>query len=78
MLPISAVKSPTSLVKATAETNDGGSKFQETRQYVRFCYRDILGLQINGVRATRARYPNLNGGIEVSCGYGCLIDGADL
>ena len=27
---------------------------------------DVPGLQLNGVRATRARYPNLPGGIEVS------------
>jgi hypothetical protein len=32
------------------------------------------GLQINGVRSTVARYPNLEGGIEVSCGYGCMVD----
>eukprot|EP00929_Paragymnodinium_shiwhaense_P049370 TRINITY_DN24907_c0_g1_i1.p1 TRINITY_DN24907_c0_g1~~TRINITY_DN24907_c0_g1_i1.p1 ORF type:complete len:805 (-),score=179.69 TRINITY_DN24907_c0_g1_i1:258-2672(-) len=36
---------------------------------------DIPGLQLNGERATRARYPNIPGGIEVSCGYGCMIDG---
>jgi len=30
------------------------------------------GLQIDGARATIARYPNLPGGIEVSCGYGCM------
>mmetsp|Transcript_55434 Transcript_55434/g.172019 ORF Transcript_55434/g.172019 Transcript_55434/m.172019 type:complete len:820 (-) Transcript_55434:96-2555(-) len=36
---------------------------------------DVPGLQLNGVRATRARYPNLPGGIEVSPGYGSLIDG---
>ena len=35
--------------------------------------KDMPGLQINGERATRARYPNLLGGIEVSCGYGCII-----
>jgi len=34
---------------------------------------DIPGLLVNGVRATRARYPNLPGGIETSCGYGCVI-----
>jgi len=27
---------------------------------------DVPGLQLNGARATRARYPNLPGGIEVS------------
>lgn len=36
---------------------------------------DVPGLQINGVRATRARFPNLPGGIEVSPGYGAMIDG---
>lgn len=35
---------------------------------------DIRGLQINGERATRARYPNLPGGLETSCGYGCMVD----
>ena len=34
---------------------------------------DVPGLQIDGVRATRARYPNLPGGIEVSPGYGAMI-----
>eukprot|EP00397_Hematodinium_sp_SG-2012_P008391 GEMP01008450.1.p1 GENE.GEMP01008450.1~~GEMP01008450.1.p1 ORF type:complete len:826 (-),score=200.92 GEMP01008450.1:1024-3501(-) len=34
------------------------------------------GLQINGKRATRARYPNLPGGIEVSPGYGGMISGS--
>lgn len=37
----------------------------------------VPGLQIDGARATRARYPNLPGGIEVSCGYGCMISGSD-
>eukprot|EP00930_Biecheleria_cincta_P022721 TRINITY_DN16550_c0_g1_i1.p1 TRINITY_DN16550_c0_g1~~TRINITY_DN16550_c0_g1_i1.p1 ORF type:complete len:805 (-),score=124.45 TRINITY_DN16550_c0_g1_i1:431-2791(-) len=36
---------------------------------------DVPGLQINGVRATRARYPNMPHGLEASCGYGCMIDG---
>lgn len=36
---------------------------------------DAPGLQLNGVRATRARYPNLPGGIEVSPGYDDMIDG---
>jgi len=36
---------------------------------------EVPGLQLDGVRATRARYPNLPGGIEVSCHYGCVIDG---
>ena len=35
----------------------------------------VPGLQLNGVRATRARYPNLPGGIEVSPGYGAMING---
>jgi len=35
----------------------------------------VKGLQIDGKRLTRARYPNLPGGIEVSCGYGCMIEG---
>ena len=34
---------------------------------------DVPGLQLNGARATRARYPNVPGGIENSCGYGCMI-----
>ena len=34
---------------------------------------DVPGLQIDGVRATRARFPNLPGGIEVSPGYGSMI-----
>lgn len=33
----------------------------------------VPGLQINGVRATRARFPNLPGGIEVSPGYGAMV-----
>jgi hypothetical protein len=37
---------------------------------------DVLGLQLDGVRATRARYPNIPGGVEVSCGYDCMIAGA--
>ena len=36
----------------------------------------VPGLQLNGVRATRARYPNLPGGIEVSPGYGAMIKSA--
>ena len=36
---------------------------------------DVPGLQIDGVRATRARYPNIPGGLETSCGYGCMIPG---
>ena len=38
---------------------------------------DVPGLQIDGVRSTRARYPNLPGGLEVSCGYGCMIPSAN-
>ena len=37
----------------------------------------IVGLQLNGKRATRARYPNIPGGIETSCGYGCMIPSAN-
>ena len=36
---------------------------------------DVPGLQINGRRATRARYPNLPAGIEVSPGYSSMIPG---
>ena len=36
---------------------------------------EVPGLQIDGVRATRARYPNLPGGIEVSPGYDAMIPG---
>ena len=32
-------------------------------------------MHFNGKMATRARYPNLPGGLEVSCGYGCMIPG---
>lgn len=38
---------------------------------------DVPGLQINGARATRARYPNLPAGIEASCGYGCMVSSHD-
>jgi len=34
---------------------------------------EVPGLQVAGKRATRARYPNLPGGIEVSPGYGAMI-----
>jgi len=34
---------------------------------------EMEGLQIDGARATIARYPNLPGGIEVSCGYDCMV-----
>jgi hypothetical protein len=41
---------------------------------------DVPGLQMMDTagaltRATRARYPNIPGGIETSCGYGCMIGG---
>lgn len=36
---------------------------------------DVPGLQLDGARATRARFPNLPGGIEVSPGYGSMIPG---
>ena len=35
------------------------------------------GLQIDGKRATIARYPNQPGGVETSCGYGCMVGGHD-
>jgi hypothetical protein len=35
----------------------------------------MLGLQIDGKRATIARYPNQPGGLETSCGYGCMVSG---
>ena len=38
---------------------------------------DVPGLQLDGVRATRARYPNLPGGIEVSPGYDAMISEKD-
>lgn len=38
---------------------------------------DVPGLQLNGARATRARFPNIPGGIEVSCGYDCMISSGD-
>jgi len=36
---------------------------------------EVPGLQLNGVRMTRARFPNLPAGIEVSPGYGGYISG---
>eukprot|EP00750_Incisomonas_marina_P029589 INCI7199.2.p1 GENE.INCI7199.2~~INCI7199.2.p1 ORF type:complete len:934 (-),score=146.71 INCI7199.2:719-3520(-) len=36
---------------------------------------DAPGLQLNGVRATRARFPNQPGGVEVSPGYNGMIPG---
>eukprot|EP00041_Stephanoeca_diplocostata_P031470 m.980369 g.980369 ORF g.980369 m.980369 type:complete len:903 (-) comp23965_c1_seq3:323-3031(-) len=38
---------------------------------------DVPGLLLNGVHATRARYPNIPGGLETSCGYGCMVPGGD-
>ena len=38
--------------------------------------RELEALQVDGKRATRARFPNMPQGIEVSCGYGCMIDGS--
>lgn len=38
---------------------------------------EVPGLQISGARATRARFPNIPGGIEASCGYGCMINGEE-
>jgi hypothetical protein len=38
---------------------------------------DVPGLQLDGQRATRARYPNLPGGIEVSPGYDGMISEND-
>ena len=34
---------------------------------------EVTGLLLNGKRATRARFPNIPGGIENSCGYGCML-----
>merc|ERR1712167_317500 len=36
---------------------------------------EVPGLQLDGKRATRARYPNLPGGIEVSAGYHGVVSG---
>mmetsp|Transcript_11415 Transcript_11415/g.33840 ORF Transcript_11415/g.33840 Transcript_11415/m.33840 type:complete len:781 (-) Transcript_11415:85-2427(-) len=38
---------------------------------------EVPGLQVDGARATRARYPNLPGGIEVSPGYDAMIGGGE-
>lgn len=35
--------------------------------------KEVPGLHVGGKRATRARFPNLPGGIEVSPGYGAVI-----
>ena len=35
----------------------------------------MTGLQMNGERATIARYPNQPGGVETSCGYDCVVAG---
>ena len=37
----------------------------------------MTGLQMNGERATIARYPNQPGGVETSCGYGCVVASGD-
>ena len=37
----------------------------------------MTGLQMNGERATIARYPNQPGGVETSCGYGCVVSSGD-
>jgi hypothetical protein len=37
---------------------------------------EVPGLQMGGVRLTRARFPNLAGGVEVSPGYGGVIPGS--
>jgi len=36
----------------------------------------VPSLQMDGARLTRARFPNLPGGVEVSAGYGGVIPGA--
>jgi len=36
---------------------------------------EVESLQIDGQRATRARYPNMPHGIEASCGYDCMVPG---
>lgn len=36
---------------------------------------EVPGLQANGKRLTRARFPNLPGGIEETCYYGCVVAG---
>ncbi|CAK9012560.1 unnamed protein product, partial [Durusdinium trenchii] len=38
--------------------------------------QEVVALHVDGVRATRARYPNMPQGVEVTCGYGCTIDGS--
>jgi hypothetical protein len=38
---------------------------------------DVPGLLLDGARATKARFPNLPGGIEASCGYGCMVGQKD-
>ena len=39
--------------------------------------KSMPGLQLNNKRLTRARYPNIPGGIETSCMYGCMVDSSD-
>lgn len=78
----------TSYPKEKAEVS-GGQKLQVTwKPYnvtggANIWMSDVSGqvkqmeaLQVDGVRATRTRYPNMPQGIEVSCGYGCMIDGS--
>jgi len=60
-------------VNWTAHDLQGGRNIY--RANIKGQVSDVPGLQLNGVRATRARYPNLPGGIEVSPGYGAMIDG---
>jgi hypothetical protein len=38
---------------------------------------EMSGLQIDDSRATVARYPNQPGGVETSCGYGCVVSEHD-
>lgn len=38
---------------------------------------EVPGLILDNVFATRARYPNIPGGLETSCGYGCMVSGGD-
>ena len=37
----------------------------------------VPSLLKDGTHMTRARYPNLPGGLETSCGYGCMIPSKD-
>ena len=60
--------------KVTATTDSADQNIWVTNLARTHPNLEIPGLQINGQRATRARYPNLPGGIESSCGYGCMIN----